>query len=1388
MLFIERCFKIEDNCYFCIKTVTVAILKHFRSLFVVFVACCVLPYVANAQMARLYTTEYSLPNSKVNQVYQDGRGFVWIPTENGLARFDGRDFLTFRYRSNKEGSLASDLVLSVFEDSRGTLWTGTSMGLQIFDPASRSFSLVDLKDPVSPDSNQHISSILEVKTGSGSSELWVATSQHGIYIIDPQTHELKGERRDLLNRNLPSPFVYSLFQDSRGWVWLAGETGGLSVVDGASMKRQEITLDPLTYIRAFAEDPSSGNILVATMNGLYIYNASTRFLVPSRDPEARSCQACSLLYSTTVQRVGDRLFLVGMESDGLYVYDMGADRLRRADIPAVSQDISRWKVHCLMQDNQGNIWVGAFQTGLLVIPRSMYGFEYTRVDYGSVSSIVRNPSDGSLWIGADGGGLMRIAPDGTKKVFNSSNGSLTNDSVMALCFDKHGTLWIATYLDGLFTYTPSRGFRRFSGSDALGTSNMACLAYDPESDLLYAGTYGAGMSIISVPQEKVIQRISEDINKWVSALYIDRSGIVWLGTYNGPMCYNQALGVLISYNVGDAATKARVYCFHEASDGRIWIGTGEGITACDRSRGTVTVYSEVDGLSSNVVDAIQEASDGTLWISTSYGLNRLDPVTGAFSNYYSNDGLQGNEFCMGASFKDADGRLFFGGTGGITSFYPQVVNQKTHPVPPLYFNRLTVLNEEVDYDPARENNILDKYITEASTITLPYKSNSLSLEFAVLEYTNPQRIRYACKMERYDKDWHILPAFANAVPYTNLPSGRYTFKVKAYFDGAPDEFSSASIAIRVKAPWYLSGWAIAFYILALLALLMLFNYFLKRRREHKLEKEASEIKELKLKMFTNISHEIRTPLTLLMSPLKQMREAEQDPHRKDLYNLMYRNSLRILRLVNQIMDMRKVDEGKMQLHFLETDIVYFIRDIMQSFDNMAVTRCINLSLNPASEVINLWIDQGNFDKIVFNLLSNAFKHTPDGGRISIGISAPEKNRGDLAPEVARQVAITITNSGSHIEDTDLDKVFERFFQSDVLDAKMGSGVGLSLTRMLVELHHGVITASNTEDGVSFTVLMPVGCAHLTEEEMSATSHHKDLYTKFPSTEALVRSTEDIAFTPMADASDKMVKSRRNVVIVDDDSEIRDYLLAELRPLYNVKVFQGAQEAWADISAAQPDVVVTDLVMSGMDGLELCRKIRHNPVTNHIPVIILTSSADETSHLESIASGADRFLSKPLSVDLLKSSIAQVISSRDTMRSKFSGGAKYDYDEVKVNSVGEGLRERVMEVIKSNLDNPDFGVEDLSREIGMSRVHMNRKLKEELGISPSSLIKSTRMKQAAYLLVHYKVNVSEVAYRVGFSTPSYFSNSFRSYFGLSPKEFVIKYSGENGREELDKLFE
>jgi len=1341
---------------------------------------------ARAQVPRLYTSDEGLPNSQINDIYQDTRGFIWVATENGLARFDGMAFTTFRYEREKPGVLASNLVLTLLEDSAGTCWVGTSRGVQEFDPEKRQFRKTDLQDPAVPGSTQYVSSLLEVPTGTGTSEIWVGTSQHGVYILDTQTHLLQTARRDRLLDLSDSPFVYRMFLDSRGYVWMCSEVGGLWAVEAKTLRPLPLSAPEGIVVTAFAEDPQSGQILIGTFNqGILVYDPATGAIRASADPATRSCKTMDLLRNRSNGRAGEHTFLVGTEEDGLLVYDLDADRLREPDFLDLSVDMSGWKVHSLLEDNQGNVWLGAFQTGVLVIPRSMYGFEH--FGGGCVSSVVPGP-DGALWVGMDGGGVVRVTKDRKWTRFDAGSSSLSNDSVMALCFDRHGTLWVGTYLDGLFTYTPQGGFRRFADADRIGSARVSSLCYDADADLLYVGTYGGGLSLVSAATQQVLETVAEDSNKWVSALYRDRGGMIWIGTFNGPFCYNRSQGNLIPYNVSDPALQSRVYCFEEDADGRMWIGTGEGLVCYDRVKGTTRLYTESDGLSNNVVAAVLQADDQTLWVSTSYGLCRLDPESGVFTHYYAYDGLQDNEFHYGAACRDADGRLIFGGVSGVTLFFPQVVNRPVHPLPPLYFSRLVVDNEEVDYRADSEDNILDKHITEATCITLPRRQNTFSLEFAVLEYTNPRKVRYAYRLDKYDSSWHYGSPSSRVATYTRLPSGRYTLQVKAYFDGDEENGSTSSIRIHILRPWYLSGWAFLVYGLLLLGALAFASLLARRHRRQVQQAEESEIKDLKLKMFTNISHEIRTPLTLLMSPLKQMREAEQDPKTKDLYNLMYRNSLRIMRLVNQVMDMRKVDEGQMQLHFLETDIVYFIKDIMQSFDNMAVSRNIRLGIRSDREVENLWVDQGNFDKIIFNLLSNAFKHTPEGGSITISVSAPEKNRGELSADVASMVRIGVENSGSHIEEANLDRVFERFFQSSVLDAKTGSGVGLNLTKMLVELHHGTIHAGNTEGGVDFYLYIPVGCGHLTEQEMSKTSHHKDLYTKTLTADELTRSTEDLAFTPGESSSGKVLKSHRSVVIVDDDSEILGYLLKELGPIYNVKTFSSAASAWADISTTHPDVVVTDLRMEGMDGVELCGKVKHNPGTSHIPVIILTSSTDEASQLKSLDSGADSFLSKPLSMDILKGTIANVIASHDTLRSKYSSDVKYDYDDVKVSSSASQLVDRVVEAVKKNLDNPDFGVEDLSREVGMSRVHMNRKLKETMGMSPSTLIRSTRMKQAAYLLIHERVNISEVAYRVGFSTPSYFSSSFREYFGMTPKDFVARYINVTDPEILNKLFQ
>lgn len=1370
----------------------------------IIVACLLCSMIANAQMARMHTSESGLANSHTHDIYQDSKGFIWFSTENGLSRFDGIKFHTFNFDRNNPNSIASNVVRKVFEDSTGKLWVGTSAGLQVFDTEYNSFKKINLEDWSVPDSDQHIMDIEEISYGN-SRKIVAGSSGHGIYIIDAETYAIEREMQNAMNRIHDSEYISGMFMDSKERLWISSDTGGLTVMDMKSGKNLTDIWGPGTIHMAddtfdsFIEDNRTGNIIIGTAeNGIVIFDDSTGKIRKAKGRQIYDYRIITMIPNNIAPQESRQTFLVGIENHGIKLFDAEAEEIRDIHFPNVSYDTSKWKVHSLMEDRQGNIWAGAIQRGVLVIPKSMFGFENVSLDseisYGDnskcVTSVIEDSENGCMWIGTDGSGLYRIGRDGTRMNLSSENSALSNNSIMSVALDKRGKLWVATYLGGLYTYTKESGFRQFKDQKTLNTEKIYCIKYSPDDDIIYAGTHGNGFSMINAKEERVLKTWQDDSYKWVSSLYIDRAGLLWIGTYNGPLAYDNKVDKIIEYNLNEEKS-IRVNAIYESKDGNIWIGTGEGLVCLKRSDKETKLYTVEDGLPSNSINDILEDDNGNLWISTLNGLSRFEMESGVFSNFYQHDGLQENEFNSKSAFKSADGRLYFGGIKGLTAFYPDKISVRSLEVPSLYLSNLTVMNSDVMYDPLKGDNILDKHISEATQITLPNDAKMFSLEFTVLEYTNPQKISYEYMMEGLDKCWHSTLPGSQTATYTNIPHGRYRLKIRAFYDGNPEKQAYKEIGIRILPPWYLSIWAwMAYCLIGVLSILAFFQQR-KRKLDLKIQQEESEIKEMKLQMFTNISHEIRTPLTLVMNPLKKMRENETDRQQKDLYNLMYRNCLRILRLVNQLLDMRKVDNGQMKLHFLETDIIYFIKDIMQSFENLAVSRHIDFSMESKTEPVSLWIDQGNFDKIIFNILSNAFKHTPDKGEIKIKVSSPIiNNNGILNSSIQKYIEFIIENSGSAIEERHLEKLFDRFYQADVRDARVGSGVGLHLTKMLVKLHHGEISAYNTTNGVAFRIRIPLGCSHLNAEEMTTPVKHKDLYTKNSSSTYDHSSTEDITYNAsdiIDEDTGKHTKSKKSIILVDDDSEMRAYLKLELQSIYNIEVYANGKEAWGKITTSIPDAVITDLVMEKMDGAELCEKIKKNPGTNHIPVILLTSSTDEQSQQRCIESGADRFFTKPISLEILKSAIAGAISTRETIKNKYSREIDYGYGEITMSNADNELSTKVISIIRQNIDNSDFSVEELSKEVGMSRVHLNRKLKETMNISPSNLIRSIRLKQAAYLLINNKVNISEVAYKVGFSTHSYFSNSFHDFFGMTPKEFTAQYMNCTDEETLKKLF-
>ena len=1165
-----------------------------------------------AQTARLYDSGSGLPNTQINDLFQDSSGLLWVATNNGLYRFDGINFMEFHHEESNPNSIGSDLVMKVYEDSKGVIWIGTSTGLQVFDPEYNTFT--DFQMGVR-NVSRFIFGLTEVPMEQGRSGILASASQFGIYFIDADTHQTDSTRRRLFTQPEHSVNLNALFVDSKSRIWAGSELGGMYVFNANGdllledmWKGVDPSLPQRIIATSFTEDRNTGDIIIGTSNyGILTYRESVGRILLAENAAARNCKVMSLLSPRSFPVADRRAILVGTENEGIKMYSPGSGALNPISFPNIPFRTGGWKVHKLLEDNQGNLWVSAYQTGLMIIPQSMFGFRYFSFrpedrpgdESYCLTSACHDTEGGYTWLGSDGNGVFRLESNGNSVNYNSTNSGLPDDSVMGVAFDKHGTLWVATYLDGIVTYNASGGFKSFQDNSSIGSEKIYCLVYDEENDLLYAGTHGNGIAVIDPSTRKVVRILSERMNNWINSLTFDKSGTLWIGTYSGPWCYNPETGQLFRADLKDQELlRTRVYSIQEGKEGIIWIGTGEGLARFDQGTGETRVYTVNDGLSSNMISGILEGDDGSIWVSTAYGLNRINQQTGRISRYYEYDGLQGNEFRANAIYKSARGQLFFGGTKGLTAFYPQVVSQKLHDVPPVIFTRLTVANKEVEYDATSEDNVLDKNITEATRIVLPFTANSFSLEYSVPEFTNPDRIRYAYRLDRFDDNWTTVSPLSRTATYTNLPKGRYTMSVKAYFDGDEDNYSIREIAIRVLPPWYLRFWAFLVYGALLAGAALLVVSLLKKDRLHKQEMRESAMKETKLQMFTDISHEIRTPLNLVMAPLRKLLDKEEDAEKKESYGMMYRNASQILEHMNRLEESRMAEAEEM-------------------------------------------------------------------------------------PEY-----------------------------------------------------------------------------------------------KVPETSG---STEEM--------EEKALKSKKNLILVDDNAEMRRYLKMELRNQFNIETCANAEEAWKRIVGTIPDAVVTDFITGGeMDGADLCGKIKRNPSTNLVPVLILSSQWDEETLRKCTENGADRYLVKPVPVDLLRTSIQQAISTREAIRNKYTSDMSYDYEEITIPSAEKMFLPKVVETIKAHISDPDFGVEELSREIGMSRVHMNRKLKESINISPSSFIKSIKLKQGAYLLVNNKVNISEVAYRVGFSTHSYFSSSFKEYFGLSPKEFVSKYSVPGQEEALNKLLE
>lgn len=1347
-----------------------------------------------AQEGRMFTVDKELSSSMINKVYQDQDGIIWIATEDGLNRYDGAKFTVYKHDKRNPNSLLNNYVRVLYEDSRKRLFVGSLKGLQIYDRETDMFTTIPMKFINGGKAEANISSIIERKNG----EILVGTSGHNLFSLETQGDNMVVQQID---KTIPSRLITCLYEDKQGFLWVTTGDNGIFRIDNNKQQKQYLSEKGIAWntISSICEDRYGNLYMGSLQKGLFQYNYQTETFTPIvYSPDSNL--PIKILYPTDQDEI-----YIGTDGNGIKIYDIQKKKMQDSNLNVTTFNLNKAKVHSIQKDRLGNLWLGFFQKGVMIIPATTNEFKYigfksavnNTIGSSCVMSVFKDHI-GTLWVGTDNDGIYGISPDGTQNVHFTTSESPHSvpSTIMSIYEDSNHNLWIGSYLNGMAKMDTKTGkctYLNLVDDRSNLVQSVYCFAEDNDKNL-WIGTMGAGIFYMDINTGKINRcHTYETIaewgkpemlhNSWINCLLHTADDKLYIGTYDGLACLD-----IKTMNFNSPLKTKRilpgdvVYALYQDQNGGIWIGTSRGLNYLDPKTMSTHEYTMEDGLPSNLICSIQGDDNGYLWISTGYGISRYNTRNPSFINFYANDGLQGNEFSKGVGFTDPTGEIIFGGTGGITYFNPlEITNPNKKPdIRITDFN----IHEKTIKKGMKSGNyeIVNTAIMDAELFQLSHKDNSFSIEFSAMEFYSPERITYMYSLN--NSNWVSLQQGINRVSFSNLAPGNYTFQIKAkdynYYSDTKE------ITITIFPAWYASGWAKLIYII--LALGIIYIIIIQVRHRYRARQEimehihAEQINEAKLQFFINISHEIRTPMSLIISPLQKLIAIDKDGERQKNYYTIYRNAERILRLVNQLMDIHKIDKGQMALKFQEMDIVGFMHDLYNTFEYQAKTKHITLNFHPEVERLQVWIDPKNFDKVILNILSNAFKFTPENGEINIYLRIGENP--EFSKTLQHYFEIVVEDSGIGIDPAEMGRIFERFYQirNSHNNSNIGTGIGLHLSRSLIELHHGTILVESNEEkpGSRFIIRLPLGKDHLTAEEIDEFSSNN--YAPAHITTALPTPSP-------TDEEDLKVRSKtkNHVLVVEDDEEIRKYICQELASDFHMHECTNGKEALAMILKKAPDLIISDIMMSEMDGLTLCRKIKQNVIVNHIPVILLTAKSREEDRLEGLETGADAYLVKPFNIEILRKTVLNLIKSREVLRNSFSGNQIREdkLHKLNVQSPDDKLLNKVMKVINDNLSNPNLNVEMIATAVGISRVHLHRKLKELTNQSTRDLIRNVRLKQAASLLADKYHSITEVATLTGFTNIAYFSTAFKELYGVSPTNYMEKRLGSTESEEEEQ---
>ncbi|UEG54993.1 response regulator [Mucilaginibacter daejeonensis] len=1054
-------------------------------------------------------------------------------------------------------------------------------------------------------------------------------------------------------------------------------------------------------------------------------------------------------YVTDIYLDDNQLFWVGTFSNGFNKANLKGKPFHThyqhsAGSTSVADDI----VRSITEDKFGNRWIGTRDKGVIMVRKdhSTLQFRAVHKDSSTLSSdlikTVFSDSKGRTWVGTKKG-LDRYDP--TNGQFKHRRIDLPpNLSVYGVMEDEGHDLWISTW-GGIYQYvTATNKLKFFDPAKTLASSHVVTILKDHRKQL-WVGTEGGGVSVLKLNKAGELET--------VRYLYHDD------GNKN-------------------SLSDDRVYSIFEDAERFIWIGTGNGLERFDQQKGTFKHFSvSPNGLSNATIAGITEDDNSNIWLSHKRGISRINKRTFAVRNYSAHDGLQSNEFSDGAVFKSPTGMLYFGGNRGYNTFYPDSIRDD-HTISPIVLTELQVLNIPVEV--GKEVNgrvLLSKPLYLNNEIALDHKDKSIAIEFAALDYASPKGNRYAYMLEGFDKDWIYTDASRRVATYSNLSSGNYTFKVRAANSDGIWNPQPRVLTIKVYPPWWASGWAyLAYVIIAALILRAVYIYFrrfiglkAKLGYEALVHQKELELHQSKIEFFTNISHEIKTPLSLILAPIEQLKEQiGDDPKASGHLQTMGANGSRLLKLIDQLLDIRRLESGHEVLRKEQTEIIGFIEQVISSFKRFAADK--NIALELVTDIRKLYIscDRDKVEKTIVNLLSNSLKFTNSGGAIQVGLDV-------VRTGTKSEVQITVTDNGCGIAQQDQERVFKPFQQAGALN-RGGTGLGLSYSRALIELHGGTITVASDQanDGsryTRFTVTIPT--VVYSEDELLNREVNEEA-----SAQIELPDTSDALPMPVNERVD--IDGRLPLILLAEDNyELRKYLKSCFVDNYQILEAENGLQA-LDLSRQHlPDLIISDVMMPEMDGLEFCRRIKGDAYTSHVPVILLTARAPIEYQIEGIETGANDYMTKPFNVRLLSLKMRNLLLEQQKLRDKYKAKVVIQAQVNDAVSPDERLLDRLVRYIDERISDTDLGVDDLCNEVGMSRSQLYRKLKAISGLTVADMIRSIRLKRSQVLLKDSRYNVSEVAYMVGFNDVDYFRKCFKAEFAVSPSEFVKASSMADG---------